>query len=150
MGLFGGDSSSSSKTISTNRKEIISGNDESLLDLSGVTGPLGLVKVTGSKGGVFKSVVRSNTRIDGLRGDEVASIIGGISALANNALGRLQDTFAGFVQRSDAQQTTALQTLADTTRSATGTESEAGRIVNKLITPALIALGLWLAVKVLK
>ncbi len=149
MGLFG-DSSSSSKTVDKRKEVGVNTRDESLTDLADLSGLAGVVRVTGSQGGRFSSVVRSNTRIDGLRGEEVADIIGGISAFANNTIGSLQDTFAGFVQRSDAQQSTALQTLADTTRSATGTESEAGRIANKLITPALIAFGLFLLVKVIK
>jgi len=151
MGLF--DSSKSpSKSVNRQRETNVTTQDDSLQDLVNEGGLQTTLKVIGSTGGRIKAISQDNRvfNVAGLSGGEVASVVDRVSQFANDAIAGLSNTFSGFVQRSDAQQATALNTLADTTRSATGTESEFGRIANKLILPALVAFGLAMFFKVIK
>lgn len=114
MSLFDGSSKS------TTRQESITQNDNSVQNLAAKARATDFSNIRAIKGGVQISD-------QGIDADTMLELIGAFGLSTRQAL----DTVAAQGER-------ASQAIADVARSATGTESEAGRLINKLAIPAMI------------
>jgi hypothetical protein len=115
--IFGGGGSSAS--TSTTKKTVTS-TDDSVADLSASGGGVALVK---------KGRGRQKVVFNGLQGDALSSVIGALSGGTSAALDQARAANA---------------TVEDLARSATGSQSEAGKLIGSLALPVLIVAGLWL------
>lgn len=82
------------------------------------------------------SKVKIDVRNEGIAAQDFAQVVSGLGVGAAN-----------LVEKVSSNSAAATSALADSFRSASGAESEAGRLVNKLAIPVLIGLAAWMFLK---
>ena len=120
MGLFGGDSSSSTTTKKTTNVKTIT--DESVSDVS--TGASGIAVSKRGRG-------LQTVNVNGLQGEDLAGLVGALS-------GGQAATAAAVAE--------ANKPIAEIAQALTGTQSEAGSLIRSLALPVALVIGayLWL------
>lgn len=79
------------------------------------------------------SKVKIDVNNEGIAAQDFAQVVGGLGIGAAN-----------LVEKVSANSAAATSALADSFRSASGAESEAGKIINKIAIPVLILVAAWL------
>ena len=118
--------SSKSSTQSSQAQSSLSAPDSSVTDLSGSS----IAQAVKVGGGTFRDV---NVAISqkGLTPEEGQAFLDSLAGYAEQGL--------SAIQKSNAA---ALDTVSAIAKSATGTQSETGQLLNKWTTPALLVLGM--------
>lgn len=138
MGLFGGDSSSSVKT--SVKKTVANVDDDSIRELEGIGG-LALENLRVGRGG--KLVLNQS----GTTGQDLRELTKTITE-SNAALsGRAFDQFDDLAGRTQNQLDEFASAVNDIARSATGAESETGKLINKLAIPVIVVVAVYLFFK---
>lgn len=109
-------SSSSSKQ----EQKSLTNADDSFLSASGGSGVIKVSQVDGP----------SDITVNGVPGNEVANIVNALAGAAGNVIDGVNQTVA---KQSDQ--------IASIATTATGTQTELDRIVNKLIVPSFLLIG---------
>ena len=121
MGLFGGDSSSS--TVTKKNTSVRTTTDESVTDIGGVdSGGVAILK---------KARGRQVINFNGIQTGDIADLVGELS---------------GGQAKTAAAVAAANSPIADIAKSLSGTQSEAGALVRSLALPVagLVAVWLWM------